>query len=158
MKLKMGGSCVGCPSSTATLRNGVENMLMYYIPEVKGILEVCSSVAGGFIEIGRIALVPIARVRLMTYLFFFFFFFFVLSPWSPSPYASHAGERRAGRTRGEGVEIAGGPACRSGGAMIQRGDCLLSLSHRRLKLSLVMFNYEVACRSSRRHFTGNYNV
>jgi len=40
VKLKMGGSCVGCPSSTATLRNGVENMLMYYIPEVKGILEV----------------------------------------------------------------------------------------------------------------------
>jgi NFU1 iron-sulfur cluster scaffold homolog, mitochondrial len=40
VKLKMGGSCVGCPSSTATLRNGVENMLMYYIPEVKGIEEV----------------------------------------------------------------------------------------------------------------------
>ena len=36
----MGGSCVGCPSSSATLRNGVENMLMYYIPEVKGIIEV----------------------------------------------------------------------------------------------------------------------
>jgi Fe-S cluster biogenesis protein NfuA len=40
VKLKMAGSCVGCPSSTATLRGGVENMLQYYIPEVKGITEV----------------------------------------------------------------------------------------------------------------------
>lgn len=40
MKLKMAGSCVGCPSSTATLRNGVENMLMHYIPEVKGIQQI----------------------------------------------------------------------------------------------------------------------
>ena len=29
------GSCVGCPSSTITLKNGVENMLRHYIPEVK---------------------------------------------------------------------------------------------------------------------------
>lgn len=36
----MAGSCVGCPSSTATLRNGVENMLTHYIPEVKGIEQV----------------------------------------------------------------------------------------------------------------------
>jgi Fe-S cluster biogenesis protein NfuA len=36
----MAGSCVGCPSSTATLRNGVENMLMHYIPEVKGIEQI----------------------------------------------------------------------------------------------------------------------
>ena len=28
------GSCVGCPSSTITLKNGVENMLRHYIPEV----------------------------------------------------------------------------------------------------------------------------
>lgn len=40
VKLKMAGSCVGCPSSTATLRNGVENMLMHYIPEVKGIEQI----------------------------------------------------------------------------------------------------------------------
>ena len=40
VKLKMAGSCVGCPSSTATLRNGVENMLMHYIPEVRGIKQV----------------------------------------------------------------------------------------------------------------------
>lgn len=37
VKVKLAGSCVGCPSSSVTLRNGVENMLMHYIPEVKGI-------------------------------------------------------------------------------------------------------------------------
>jgi NFU1 iron-sulfur cluster scaffold homolog, mitochondrial len=30
----MQGSCSGCPSSTATLRHGIENMLRYYVPEV----------------------------------------------------------------------------------------------------------------------------
>lgn len=38
--MRLAGSCVGCPSSAATLRNGVENMLMHYIPEVRGIKEV----------------------------------------------------------------------------------------------------------------------
>ena len=33
--LQMQGSCSGCPSSTATLKHGIENMLRYYIPEVK---------------------------------------------------------------------------------------------------------------------------
>ena len=37
VKVRLAGSCVGCPSSSVTLRNGVENMLMHYIPEVKGI-------------------------------------------------------------------------------------------------------------------------
>jgi len=32
--LHMKGSCAGCPSSTATLKNGIENMLKHYIPEV----------------------------------------------------------------------------------------------------------------------------
>ena len=32
--LHMQGSCAGCPSSTATLKNGIENMLRHYIPEV----------------------------------------------------------------------------------------------------------------------------
>jgi len=34
VKLEMHGSCSGCPSSTATLKNGIENMLRHYIPEV----------------------------------------------------------------------------------------------------------------------------
>lgn len=32
--LHMKGSCAGCPSSTATLKAGIENMLRHYIPEV----------------------------------------------------------------------------------------------------------------------------
>lgn len=35
--VKLAGSCVGCPSSSVTLKNGVENMLMHYIPEVTGV-------------------------------------------------------------------------------------------------------------------------
>ena len=33
--LRMQGSCAGCPSSTATLKMGIENMLKHYIPEVR---------------------------------------------------------------------------------------------------------------------------
>ena len=32
--LKMQGACSGCPSSTATLKNGMEQLLRYYVPEV----------------------------------------------------------------------------------------------------------------------------
>lgn len=37
--VKLAGSCAGCPSSTLTLKSGVENMLMHYIPEVKRVDE-----------------------------------------------------------------------------------------------------------------------
>nr|WBT76644.1 NFU4 [Mangifera indica] len=37
VKLKMQGACSGCPSSSVTLKSGIENMLMHYIPEVKGV-------------------------------------------------------------------------------------------------------------------------
>ena len=33
--LSMRGACSGCPSSTATLKMGIENMLRHYIPEVR---------------------------------------------------------------------------------------------------------------------------
>ncbi|MDA5194679.1 NifU family protein [Govanella unica] len=32
--LKMHGSCAGCPSSTATLKQGIENLLKHFVPEV----------------------------------------------------------------------------------------------------------------------------
>lgn len=32
--VEMQGACAGCPSSTLTLKDGIENMLQYYIPEV----------------------------------------------------------------------------------------------------------------------------
>lgn len=40
VQLKMQGSCSNCPSSTVTLKNGIENMLKFYVPEVKGVEEV----------------------------------------------------------------------------------------------------------------------
>jgi len=35
--LHMKGACSGCPSSTATLKAGIENMLKHYVPEVQGV-------------------------------------------------------------------------------------------------------------------------
>jgi len=35
--LHMRGACAGCPSSTATLRGGIENLLKHYCPEVQAV-------------------------------------------------------------------------------------------------------------------------
>ena len=35
VKVKLQGSCSGCPSSTITLKRGVQNLLQHYIPEIK---------------------------------------------------------------------------------------------------------------------------
>ena len=35
--LHMKGACSGCPSSTATLKAGIENMLKHYLPEIQGV-------------------------------------------------------------------------------------------------------------------------
>ncbi|GAQ81608.1 NifU-like domain-containing proteins [Klebsormidium nitens] len=40
VKLKMQGACSGCPSSSVTLKSGIQNMLMHYVPEVQGVEEV----------------------------------------------------------------------------------------------------------------------
>ncbi|CAO3701776.1 unnamed protein product [Rhizopus stolonifer] len=40
VKLKLKGSCRGCDSATVTLKHGIENMLIHYIPEVKGVEQV----------------------------------------------------------------------------------------------------------------------
>lgn len=37
LKLEMHGACSGCPSSTVTLKNGIENMLKHYVPEVESV-------------------------------------------------------------------------------------------------------------------------
>lgn len=37
VKLRLQGSCSSCPSSVGTLKNGVENMLQFYVPEVKSV-------------------------------------------------------------------------------------------------------------------------
>ena len=38
--VKLQGSCSGCPSSTLTLKKGVENLLCHYIPEVKEVISI----------------------------------------------------------------------------------------------------------------------
>jgi Fe-S cluster biogenesis protein NfuA len=40
VRLQMQGACSGCPSSRATLKHGVENMLRHYIPEVVAVEQV----------------------------------------------------------------------------------------------------------------------
>ena len=35
--VELQGSCSGCPSSTVTLKRGVENMLRHYVPEVNSV-------------------------------------------------------------------------------------------------------------------------
>jgi len=40
VSLKMQGSCTSCPSSVVTLKNGVQNMLQFYIPEVVSVEQV----------------------------------------------------------------------------------------------------------------------
>jgi len=37
VKLELHGACSGCPSSTMTLKNGIENLLRHYIPEVESV-------------------------------------------------------------------------------------------------------------------------
>lgn len=37
--VKMQGACSGCPSSSVTLKSGIQNMLMHYIPEVNEVRE-----------------------------------------------------------------------------------------------------------------------
>lgn len=37
VRLEMHGACAGCPSSTVTLKQGIENMLKHYIPEVESV-------------------------------------------------------------------------------------------------------------------------
>lgn len=38
--LKLKGSCTGCPSSALTLKQGIKNMMQFYVPEVKDVQEV----------------------------------------------------------------------------------------------------------------------
>ncbi|GAB6855500.1 NifU family protein [Asaia astilbis] len=40
VRLTMQGACAGCPSSRATLKHGVENMLRHYVPEVIAVEQV----------------------------------------------------------------------------------------------------------------------
>jgi Fe-S cluster biogenesis protein NfuA len=55
--LKLQGSCTGCPSSVDTLKGGVENMLMHYIPEVEEVRQVTDD------EIEQVSLEQFAKTE-----------------------------------------------------------------------------------------------
>lgn len=38
--LEMKGACAGCPSSNATLKHGVENLLRHYVPEIQSVEQI----------------------------------------------------------------------------------------------------------------------
>ena len=40
VKVQLQGSCSGCPSSTMTLKQGVQNLLCHYIPEIKEVVAI----------------------------------------------------------------------------------------------------------------------
>ena len=40
VRVQLQGSCSGCPSSTMTLKQGVQNLLCHYIPEVKEVIAI----------------------------------------------------------------------------------------------------------------------
>jgi Fe-S cluster biogenesis protein NfuA len=40
VKVELQGSCSGCPSSTMTLKQGVQNLLCHYLPEVKEVIAI----------------------------------------------------------------------------------------------------------------------
>jgi Fe-S cluster biogenesis protein NfuA len=40
VKVQLQGSCSGCPSSTMTLKQGVQNLLCHYLPEVKEVVAI----------------------------------------------------------------------------------------------------------------------
>ena len=40
VKVQLQGSCSGCPSSTMTLKQGVQNLLCHYIPEIKEVIAI----------------------------------------------------------------------------------------------------------------------
>ena len=40
VKVQLQGSCSGCPSSTMTLKQGVQNLLRHYLPEVKEVISI----------------------------------------------------------------------------------------------------------------------
>lgn len=55
VKLKLQGSCTSCPSSIITLKNGIQNMLQFYVPEVESVEQVCRH-ARGYVVNGQLSL------------------------------------------------------------------------------------------------------
>lgn len=70
VKLKLQGSCTSCPSSIITLKNGIQNMLQFYVPEVESVEQVCSPARGYIVN---------RLFNLVTTLFFFLTRYFMFS-------------------------------------------------------------------------------
>ena len=49
VKLKLQGACSSCPSSIVTLKNGIQNMLQFYVPEVLDVVQ-ASAVCRNFLQ------------------------------------------------------------------------------------------------------------
>ena len=45
--LNMKGSCAGCPSSTATLKHGIQNLLKHFVPDVVEVRPMWSDAVAG---------------------------------------------------------------------------------------------------------------
>lgn len=58
--VQLAGSCVGCPSSSITLKQGVENMLMHYIPEVTAVQALEEETEG---EVGNVGPVEVVETK-----------------------------------------------------------------------------------------------
>lgn len=58
--LKMQGACASCPSSSVTLKSGIENMLMHYIPEVKAVCQAESEEDNQLQNVAQVEFNPIA--------------------------------------------------------------------------------------------------
>jgi len=61
VKLKLQGACSSCPSSIVTLKNGIQNMLQFYVPEVLDVVQACA----GFSPVTVTANCP--RFTMITY-------------------------------------------------------------------------------------------
>lgn len=59
VKLKLVGSCTGCPSSTVTLKNGIQNMMQFYIPEVDSVEQVTCSISLFYLQLDCVLILSI---------------------------------------------------------------------------------------------------
>ena len=63
VRLHMQGACSGCPSSRATLKHGIENMLRHYVPEVVAVEQVDILIAGHAARRAGVFMLPGIRDR-----------------------------------------------------------------------------------------------
>jgi len=140
VSLRMAGACSGCPSSAVTLKSGIENMLMHYVPEVKEVVEVSVLMMGFRLWLWDVLLLPFRRFERPTAPPPFFFLPLLLLPQTdarrsrtrartrrcaPSP-SSTPSSREEGRRDRCGDKKKGGAALLSSPPVLNR--CSVSVS------------------------------